>query len=192
VSLEATLQNGVRVAGETRISKSRARIQRVALIPRHAPPLKETLRAISEADLITLGPGSLFTSVIPNLLVEGIPKAIRKSSAVKVHIMNLMSQPGETTSFSAADHVEAIHQHSCPGLLDCVVINTRPITPFQQRKYAQQKARPVEIDLDRLKAMGLRIIEDDLLDRGATVRHESAALARVILDLAAESRGLHL
>jgi uncharacterized cofD-like protein len=192
VSLEATLQNGARVAGETRISKSRARIQRVALIPRHAPPLRETLQAIAEADLITLGPGSLFTSVIPNLLVEGIPKAIRKSSAVKVHIVNLMSQPGETTGFSAADHVEAIHQHSCAGLLDCVVLNTRPITRFQGRKYAQLKARPVEIDLDRLKAMGLRIIEKDLLDQGATVRHEPASLARVVLDLAAESRGRRL
>ncbi len=188
VSLEATLANGTNVAGETRISKSRSPINRVALIPRHAPPLKETMRAIAEADLISLGPGSLFTSVIPNLLVEGIPQAIRRSAALKAYIVNLMWQPGETMNFTAADHAAAVLRHSCGGMLDCVVVNTRAISYAQKRKYARQRVQPVEHDLGRLRDLGLRVVAEDLLDGGEKVRHNPAALAHLVLKLAAENR----
>ena len=188
VSLEATLRDGTKVSGETRISKSRARIDRVALRPRAPAPLDDTLRAIADADLITLGPGSLFTSVIPNLLVKGIPEAIRRSRAIKAYIVNLMWQPGETVGFSASDHVEAIRRHSLPDLLDAVVVNTGRIGAELQRKYARQTARPVEVDLDRLQAMGLRIVAADLLEQTKKVRHDPDALARIALDLAAEGR----
>src|SRR5579864_4424139 len=127
VALEATLANGSRVIGETRISRSRQKIQSVRLNPRKARPLAATLNALEEADVITLGPGSLFTSVIPNLLVEGIPAAIRRSPAVKVYFVNLMWQPGETTDFRASDHIRAIHKHAGGKLLDYAVINIRPI-----------------------------------------------------------------
>ena len=188
VSLEATLRDGTKVSGETRISKSRARIERVALRPRAPAPLDDTLRAIADADLITLGPGSLFTSVIPNLLVKGIPEAIRRSRAIKAYIVNLMWQPGETVGFSAADHVEAIRRHSLPDLLDAVVVNTGRIGAELRRKYARQTARPVEVDLDRLQAMGLRIVAAELLEQTKKVRHDPDALARIALDLAAEGR----
>src|SRR5262249_3692748 len=112
VSLEATLANGTKVIGETRISRSRQRIRSIRLHPRRVRPLAAALSAIAEADVITLGPGSLFTSVIPNLLVDGIPAAIRRSAAVKCYFVNLMSQPGETTEFRASDHVRAIHRHA--------------------------------------------------------------------------------
>lgn len=188
VLLEAILEDGSKVAGETEISKSRGRIERIVLRPRRCRPLSETLQAISEADLITFGPGSLFTSVIPNLLVEGIPDAIRRSPAVKAYVVNLMWQPGETVNFSASDHVKAILKHSCDGLLDCVVVNTHPISPPLKRKYARERAQPVENDLDRVRELGVKIVAADLLIQKETVRHDSDALARVVLELAAAGR----
>ena len=125
-----------------------SRSSRVRLMPRTARPLPETLSAIAEADVITLGPGSLFTSVIPNLLVDGIPEAIRKSPAVKAYFVNLMWQPGETTNFRASDHVRAIHQHARGKLLDYAIINIRPIKPALKKRYAREEALPVENDLD--------------------------------------------
>src|SRR6202035_3097249 len=128
VVLEAILENGRRVTGETRITKSRGRISKIRLRPGKCQPLPATLDAIAQADLITFGPGSLYTSVIPNLLVEGIPDAIRRSPAVKAYFVNLMWQPCETTDFRASDHIRAIHRHAGGKLLDYVVINIRPIT----------------------------------------------------------------
>src|SRR5215831_6831420 len=112
VALEAALENGQKIVGETRISRSRRKIRSVRLLPRQARPLAAALSAIADADLITLGPGSLFTSVIPNLLVEGIPAAIRRSPAVKAYFVNLMWQPGETMDFRASDHIRAINKHA--------------------------------------------------------------------------------
>jgi uncharacterized cofD-like protein len=188
ISLEATLEDGVAVSGETRISRSRARIARIALRPPSPAPLGETIEAIREADLITLGPGSLFTSVIPNLLVKGVPQAIRGSTAVRVYVVNLMWQPGETVGFSAADHVEAIIRHAGQGLLDAVVVNTGPISEPLKRRYARQRARPVEIDRGRLEALGLKVVSADLVEKAEMVRHNPEALAAVLLDLAGNAR----
>jgi uncharacterized cofD-like protein len=188
VALEATLADDATVIGETRISRSRVRIQKIALRPRRCRPLRETLEAIARADLITLGPGSLFTSVIPNLLVQGIPQAIRRSPAIKAYVANLMWQPGETVGFSASDHVRAVLDHSCADLLDCVVVNTQPIAGALQRKYARLSAQPVANDVDRLRAMGLTVIEADLVEQKEKVRHDPVALAGIVLELAAEGR----
>lgn len=188
VMLEAQLADGSRTQGETRISRSRERIETIALKPRRCQPLAETLEAIARADVITLGPGSLFTSVIPNLLVEGIPKAIRASPAVKAYVVNLMWQPGETSGFTAADHVEAINRHAGPGLLDYAVVNTRPIRAALRRKYASRKALPVENDVDRLEKMGIKVIARELAQESEKVRHEPEALAQVVLELAREAR----
>jgi len=188
VVLEAHLEDGSIVAGETRISKSRARIATISLRPRRCRPLEETLEAIAKADLITLGPGSLFTSVIPNLLVEGIPEAIGASPALKAYFVNLMWQPGETVRFSAADHVEAIYRHGLPGLLDCVVVNTQPISDALRRRYAAQAARPVENDIDRLVKLSVAVVGRDLLARTKRVRHDPEAIAAVTLELARAGR----
>lgn len=188
VVLEARLEDGSRLFGETRISKSRSRIERIVLNPRRCRPLKETLEAIAQADLISFGPGSLFTSVAPNLLVQGISRAIQRSPAVKAYFVNLMWQPGETTGFTAADHVAAIYKHARAKLLDYVVVNTRPICESSRRKYARQRAQPVANDLDRLAAMGLTIIGRDLLEESEKVRHAPEAIAAVALELAAEGR----
>jgi len=139
VALEAMLANGARVVGETRISRSRQKIERIRLIPRKVRPLEAALSAIAEADAITLGPGSLFTSVIPNLLVEGIPSAIRRSAAIKAYFVNLMWQPGETTNFRASDHIRAVHQHAGGKFLDYAVVNIRPIPLAVKKRYARKR-----------------------------------------------------
>ncbi len=188
VALEACLEDGTVVAGESRISKSRKRIEEVALRPAHCEPLAQTLQALATADVITLGPGSLFTSVIPNLLVKGIPEAISASRAVTAYIVNLMWQPGETLNFTAADHVCALLRHAPELRLDYAVVNTRPVSEPMRRKYARHRARPVEVDRDRLEALGLKVITADLLEETDKIRHDPKALARVVLDLAAEGR----
>jgi uncharacterized cofD-like protein len=188
VSLEATLADGAKIIGETRISHSRQKIQSVRLRPRKAPPLKDALSAIADADVITLGPGSLFTSVIPNLLVDGIPAAIRRSPAVKTYFVNLMWQPGETTDFRASDHVRAIHKHAGGKLLDYAVVNIRPITPSLKRRYARESALPVENDIDNLFRMGLKVMAGNLAQTAGKMRHDPAATAALIVKLAQEGR----
>jgi uncharacterized cofD-like protein len=188
VALEAELEDGKQVAGETRISRSRSRIRRISLKPRRCQPLAETLRAIADADLITCGPGSLFTSIIPNLLVEGIPAAIAASPAVKAYLVNLMWQPGETTQFTAADHVAAILEHSGVNLFDYIVVNTRPIAGELREKYARQRSLPVVNDIDRLEGMGYAVVGRDLLQQAAKIRHDPEATARIALELAIEGR----
>ncbi len=184
VSLEAVLDDGTVIVGETRISRSRRRIERIRLQPGHVRPLRGTLDAIARADLITLGPGSLFTSVVPNLLVDGIPEAVRESRALKAYFVNLMSQPGETTNFAASDHVRAVLDHAGGKLLDCVVMNNSRISPTLRRRYAEQDAAPVECDAAAIEKMGIEVLQSDLVLKGVKVRHDPDAIARVAVDLA--------
>ncbi len=192
VVLEAKLEDGSVVRGESKISKSRRRIAEIRLQPRDCSPLPETLEAIRRADLITLGPGSLYTSVIPNLLVDGIPAAIQKSQALKVYFVNLMWQPGETIKFAASQHVAAIHAHAGLKLIDCVVLNSGAIPVSLQRRYAKAHVKPVENDFESLHKMGLKVVTADLLGDSTTVpqkvRHSPSALAEVAIDLAHRSR----
>ncbi len=189
VTLEAELVNGKQVAGETRISRARVPIRTISLRPRHCPPLPETLQAIEEADLITLGPGSLYTSVIPNLLVDGIPAAIRRSRALKAYFCNLMWQPWETMQYSAFDHVAAIHRHAGARLIDVAVVNQRPIAGALRRAYAAQKVFAVENDTPRFADEGIELISRNLLQtKGEKVRHDPALTAAVVLELAVRGR----
>lgn len=195
VTLEAVLANGQKVAGETRISRSRVRIDRIALKPSKPKPLAETLEAIASADLITLGPGSLFTSVIPNLLVSGIPQAIAKSPALKAYFVNLMSQPGETTGLRASDHVQALLRHCgrARPILDVCVVNTAPLTGRALRKYQAQSAQPVEIDVENLTGMGIDVLATDLLRMrragpDARIRHDPGVIGAVAMELAQQGR----
>ncbi|MGD1074156.1 MAG: uridine diphosphate-N-acetylglucosamine-binding protein YvcK [Bryobacteraceae bacterium] len=189
VALEATLADGTHVVGETRISRSRQEIRTLHLLPRKARPLPATLLAIAEADLITFGPGSLFTSVVPNLLVEGIPAAIRKSAALKAYFVNLMWQPGETTHFTASDHVRVIQRHAHGPLLDYAIVNIRPIPLAMKKKYARQAAQPVKNDIDALFKSGVQVMAGKLAQLAANrVRHDPAASAAVVIKLALEGR----
>jgi uncharacterized cofD-like protein len=189
VMLEAELENGRVIAGETKISKSRARIKRIRMRPRVCKPLPETLEAIEQADLITMGPGSLFTSVIPNVLVRGIPEAIHRSNALCAYFVNLMWQPGETIGFLASDHVAAINRHAGFNLFDVVVVNTRAISARQRRKYAAEEVQSVVNDVDRLASLGLHVVTADLLGEGEIVRHDPRATAEVAMELARRGRG---
>jgi uncharacterized cofD-like protein len=188
VSLEAKLADGSTATGETNITASRHRIRSVRLRPRKVRPIAAALTAIAEADLITLGPGSLFTSVIPNLLVDGIPEAIRSSPAIKAYFVNLMWQPGETTNFSASDHVRAIYRHAGGALLDYAVVNIRGITSSLKKRYAAEAALPVEIDIDALIKLGLKVMPGNLASLTNQVRHDPAATAAVVVKLAQEGR----
>jgi len=188
VALEATLADGTRVVGETRISRSRQRIRRVRLIPRKARPVEATLAAIADADVITLGPGSLYTSVVPNLLVEGVGAAIERSQAARAYFVNLMSQPGETTGLLASDHIRAIHLHAGRKILDYAVVNTRPITSAVKKRYAREEAKPVENDIDAILKMGVKVLAGSLAQHGDKARHEPLAAAAVVMKLAQEGR----
>jgi uncharacterized cofD-like protein len=188
VALEALLEDGSKAIGETRISRSRSRIKRVRLIPRTAQPLAAAVAAIAEADVITLGPGSLFTSVVPNLLVKGIPQAIRQSPAVKLYFVNLMWQPGETTGFKASDHVKVLHRHAGGKLLDYAVVNMARIPAAMKKLYAREASLEVENDLDAIFKLGVNVIGGKLAGHTGNVRHDPAATASVILKMAAEGR----
>lgn len=188
VTLEAVLEDGSLVQGETSISQSHPRVRMLRLRPERCDPLPETLDAIRNADAITLGPGSLFTSVIPNLLVDGIPEAIRASAAVKAYFVNLMWQPGETIDFGASDHVEAILRHAGLGIVDVAVVNTRAIGETLRGKYEREHARPVANDTERLREMNIEVVGADLLLEGDTVRHDPAAAAEIIVRLARAAR----
>ena len=190
VTLEAVTESGRVIAGETKIAAAGARIRRVRLVPRRVPPYPEALEAIRKADLILVGPGSLYTSIIPNLLIRGVAGAIRRSRATRVYVCNLMTQPGETPGYSAADHVRAIYAHTGPRLFDWIVLNHAPISPRLLRRYRAEKAAPVENDIRELQRMGLRCILDDLLDEGGPpenrragfARHNSNRLTRLLLE----------
>jgi uncharacterized cofD-like protein len=181
VTLEAVLDDGEVIAGETKISRSRKKIERVRLVPRRVRPIPEVLDALSAADLILIGPGSLYTSLIPNLLVGRVLEAIAHSRATRVYIANLMTQPGETDHYSVADHVRAIYAHTRHQIFDCAVINVTPATPSVLRRYRAQGAEPVNPSLEELDRMGLRYVTADLLDENGVVRHDQDRLAQLLL-----------
>ena len=186
VQLDAFMDNGSRVRGETSITASPHRILELRLVPANARPLPQTLRAIEEADVITVGPGSLFTSLIPNLLVRGIPEAIVASPALKVFICNLMTQAGETRGFTASRHARTLAEAAGEGLLDTVLVNSRIPPESLVEKYRLEGAEVVRFDPDGFEGMGVTIVRADLMSATSLVRHDPASLAREILSLARE------
>jgi uncharacterized cofD-like protein len=181
VTLQAELEDGAIVAGETNISRSRKRIARVRLVPRRVRPLPEVLAALRDADLILIGPGSLYTSILPNLLVEEVSEVIAHSRATRVYIANLMTQRGETQHYSVADHVRAIYAHTRYSLFDCVVINRTTVSPGLLRRYAAQRAEPVDPSFDELDKMRLRYITGNILQQGKMIRHDRQGLTQLLL-----------
>jgi uncharacterized cofD-like protein len=182
VTLQAELEDGKIVHGETNISRSRKSIREVRLVPRRVRALPEALEAIGSADLILVGPGSLYTSIIPNLLIENVVQAIKRSRATCVYIANLMTQPGETQHYSVTDHIRAIYNHTGKDLFDFVVINRSRVPSSLLRRYRAQDAEPVEPSLDELDRMKLRYVTGDLLHDRGVVRHDQRRLARFLLD----------
>ena len=188
VQLEAIFENGARVVGESKIyhfkKEQDCRISRVALIPERPAPLPAALEAIRDADLILLGPGSLYTSVIPNLLVDGVAKAIAQSDAPKIYVCNIMTQDGETEGYTAADHLEALLVHGEPGLLDLCLANSAPVHPGLVEKYRVEDAALLTVDRERVAAMGLELEEYPVASEGGDyARHDPDRLAAAVLDV---------
>ena len=191
VRLEAEFENGASVIGESKIfyckKKEDCRITKVRLIPEHPKALPEAVEAIREADMIILGPGSLYTSIIPNLLVDGIVEAIRQSDALKVYVANVMTQEGETEGYTASDHIAAIFQHSAPGLFDLCLTNSQPIPADVAARYAQEGAEPLRYDAGRCAALGVELVSRPIATvENGYVRHQSENLARELIQLHAE------
>jgi uncharacterized cofD-like protein len=182
VSLVATLEGGRKVHGETRITASRTPIKRLALLPRSVRPLPKAIEAIQQADLIVLGPGSLYTSILPNLLIPEIAAAIARSKAPRVYIANLMTQPGETSGYALADHLRAIQRHTSQRVIDWVVANRQPVSPAVARRYRADGAEPVSVDLPDLQKLGYRVVLDNLLEEHGVIRHNPARLARLLIE----------
>ena len=191
VQLEAEFENGARVLGESKIfyckKREDCRISRVRLLPERPPALPEALTAIREADMIVLGPGSLYTSIIPNLLVEGITDAIMESDALKVYVANVMTQEGESEGYTNADHIRALFQHSCPGLFSLCLVNNSEIPEDVVNRYAQEGAEPVRYDEKVCAELGVELVSHPVsVIRDGLVRHDPELLASALLELHAQ------
>lgn len=192
VTLCAVLENGVTINGESRIPidaiKNGSRIDYMYMDPKISNPLDESVEAIIDADIIVLGPGSLYTSVIPNLLVNHITDTIFYSKAKKIYIANVMTQPGETDRYSLIDHVDAILKHSKEGFLDYVIGNTEEIPLETLNKYIKDGSKPVLIErehLELLKKKNIKLIGDRLIDVEKNyIRHDNILLSKILIDIA--------
>jgi uncharacterized cofD-like protein len=180
VHLVAELKDGSIVRGESKIGKVGSSVKQLSLEPASCEPMPEALRAIAAADIITLGPGSLFTSLLPPLLVEGVSRAIAESAAVKIFVCNLMTQPGETDRFTVDHHLEIVNLHAREIKFDLMIVNNGTITERQAELYDQEGAEQLEQFPDA-PIEGIRIIYDNLLDDGDMVRHDPEKLANLIL-----------
>ncbi len=185
VHIVGELENGASLFGESLIGRSPVRIRKIAVFPEACDPLPETLEAIAKADVITLGPGSLYTSLLPNLLVNGIPEAIKQSSAVKIYIGNIMTQPGETFGFSASDHLRAVIEHCGDFPFDYFLCNLSPISALQKEKYLAENAVQIEIDIEEISRLGASVVFKDLLAADHDkVRHDPLKLSKAVFELA--------
>ena len=188
VTLEATFENGTRVLGESKISDFKkaqdCRIRSVRLLPERPAALPEAVRAIEQAELIILGPGSLYTSVIPNLLVEGISEAVCAARAVKVYVCNIMTQDGETEGMTASDHVKALLDHSGPGLIDLCLCNSAPVRPGLVERYKVEDAVPIVVDRPAIEALGVEVAERPLASETLNyARHSFARLSAAVMEI---------
>ena len=180
VKMKATLVDGVKVVGESKISKSKSAIKTVEIEPKNAKVSQSVIDSISKADCVILGPGSLYTSVIVNLLFDGVLAAIKKSNAVKIYVSNIMTQVGETSNFTLSNHIDAIIQHSYPGILDAVFVNNGKIPKYIVERYAKQNSVPVKID--RLKYKNIKIIKKNFVSKSQFAHHDFVKLSRAIFN----------
>ncbi|HEU5401543.1 MAG TPA: uridine diphosphate-N-acetylglucosamine-binding protein YvcK, partial [Terriglobales bacterium] len=186
VQLTAQMADGTTVRGETRITASKSRILKLEMEPANAAPLPSTLEEIAAADLITIGPGSLFTSLIPNLLVHGIPEAIRASKGLKVYVGNLMTQANESLGMSASQHVEALFQHAGGKFFDYALLNRTAIPAEMIERYKAEGAEPIAIDADAVRALGVEPVLGDYLGPGEQARHNAGRIAQDLMQLLSE------
>ena len=196
MQLVATLENGNKVYGESQIPeeviKQNSIINNLAIEPEDAQPLTEALQAIKEADAIIMGPGSLYTSVISNLLVKEISSAVRKSSALKIYVCNIMTQPGETDNFTTADHLKVLRKYGGKDILDCVISNSGDISKELKDKYLKNNCILVTSDEKEVKDLGIALVQENILKvENEIVKHDSERLAEVLIDTIMEKKLLY-
>lgn len=179
----ARMDDGSIVRGETLITASKRRIAELMLDPPGAAALPETLEAIERADLITVGPGSLYTSLITNLLVQGIPGALASARGVRAYVCNLMTQANESLGLTASEHIERIYEHTRTPIFDYAIVNTTPFSPETLARYAKENASPIEADIGRIEALGVRCIAGDFASEDSVVRHNSNRVTSELLML---------
>jgi uncharacterized cofD-like protein len=187
------MHDGTYVRGETNITASDKRIVELRMAPANAKPLPATLEAIERADLITIGPGSLFTSLVPNLLVRDISKAIQRSRATKVFVCNLMTQANESLGLSASDHIRALYKHARHEFFEYALLNSTPASPALKQKYAEKLQSPIEMDTEEIEKLGVKPILGDYLvegmrEDGLIARHNTENVAHDLLHLMMELR----
>lgn len=183
IQLQAEMSDGTIIAGESQIPKARKRIRKMHMSPADAPAAKGAVEAILESDVLVFGPGSLYTSVVPNLLVEEIREAILKSEAVKVYVCNVMTQPGETDGYGALEHVKALIDHVGKQFLDYVIVNDEKITAEQLKQYYAEGSMPVTPDVEKIRKLGITVVPASLISKNDLVRHDPRKLARTLIML---------
>ena len=183
VTVTARMADGSIVRGETNITAIRQRIVELMLDPPDPPPPPETLQAIAAADLITIGPGSLYTSIVTNLLVHGIPEALGNAKATRVFVCNLMTQANESLHLSASQHIERIYEHAGRPIFDYALVNTAPVSPELRERYAAQGAETTIADVDRIEALGVQCITGNFAAEGDVLRHAADRVTDALLSL---------
>ena len=196
MKLLAYLENGNLIEGESYIPveaiKQKSRIKKLTIDPIDAKPLSEALNAIKDADAIVMGPGSLYTSVLPNLLVKGITTEIRKSDALKIYISNVMTQPGETDGFNVCDHLNILRKYGGKDIVNCVIANVGSISADMKEKYKEKGSEVVKIDRSKIKDIGVDIVERNLVRiKNGTIKHDSDYLAQVLVETIMEKKLLY-
>ena len=182
VTLVGEFMDGSSAEGETNITDLKKPLRSIRLQPEDCRACQEALDAIEIADLILMGPGSLYTSILPNLLIKDIREAVLRSDAYKVYVMNAMTQPGETTGMTAWDHLNVILDHTDPRIVDACFVNTAVIPEAMLQRYAKQGAVPVKLDIEKIREKGYEIIQGDVLQAGEQVRHDSELLMKSVLE----------
>jgi uncharacterized cofD-like protein len=181
VILNAEMEDGTIVSGESKIPEVGKKIKRVFLSPDDIEPLPEAIDAIREADLIIIGPGSLYTSILPNLLVPKIGEEVCRAKAKKVYICNVMTQAGETLSYTASDHVKALYDHMKCTFMNTILVNEEEIPEQIRALYEEELAKPVHYDIDGLKALGLEVITDKIVCyENSVIRHDTKKVAKLL------------
>ena len=181
--LGAELEDGSLLIGQSFVAATEKPIKKVFLSPSECEPLPEAIAAIREAEAIILGPGSLYTSVIPNLLIPGMTEEIKKARCLKIYVCNVMTEMRETKDFTAGDHLEALYQHSAPGLVDYMIVNNKKVPASYVTKYALEGAKAVEIDREKIAQMDVQLIQAPLSLENDCIRHDSQELSSLIMKL---------
>lgn len=192
VHLEAEFDNGSRCLGESKIFYAKklndCRIRKIRLVPEHPKPLPDALEAIAEADVIVLGPGSLYTSIIPNFLVDGIAEAVTRARALKCYVLNIMTQDGETDGYTASEHIRAIFAHAGAGVIDVCIANSRPVAEEFLEPYRKEGVEQILTTPEEAEQLGVALREFPLCTTGRYIRHNPDELARAILSVWQEFR----